>query len=151
MSGCLRGKINSLALILLFFLFPFFFLQCIAQDDHPPPPFQKYPQSSCCHTHKHKFTMAVETTTNILVMALPTSRLSVIQAALFSTAIFPSPGGTSPHWSHLSEWNLIDSWVICHLISVSESPGPIPSLFSQSVSAAVSVRVFWKKLSFKKE
>lgn len=151
MSGCLRGKRNSLALFLFFFLFPFFFLQCIAQDDHPPPPFQKYPQSSCCHTHKHKFTMAAETTTSILVMALPTSRLSVIQAALFSTAIFPSPGGTSPHWSHLSEWNLIDSWVICHLISVSESPGPTPSLFSQSVSAAVSVRVFWKKLSFKKE
>lgn len=107
----------------------------------PPPSFQKYPQSSCCHTHKHKFTMAAETTTNILVMALPTSHLSVIQAALFSTAIFPSPGGTSPHWSHLSEWNLIDSWVICHLISVSQSPGPTPSLFSQSVSAAVSVRV----------
>lgn len=58
---------------------------------------------------------------------------------------------TRRYWSHLSEWNLIDSWVICHLISVSQSAGPIPSLFSQSVSAAVSVRVFWKKLSFKKE
>lgn len=42
MSGCLRGKRNSLALFLFFFLFPFFFLQCIAQDDlsseSPPLP-----------------------------------------------------------------------------------------------------------------
>lgn len=46
MSGCLRGKRNSLALFLFFFLFPFFFLQCIAQDDlssesPPPPPLPK--------------------------------------------------------------------------------------------------------------
>lgn len=58
---------------------------------------------------------------------------------IFNHKSFPSPGGTSPHWCYLSEWNLIRpalEWYVISSLS-GGSPAWTPYLSSQSVAAEV--------------